>query len=103
MHGTPSPRKARMTMPCERGNDPKIMNEPNGGSERQAPTKAVPWKWIGLGILVIAMLIAVRVLPVTHWLTEFNQWLVHLALWGILPSIGRSLLATVLFFPPLVL
>ena len=90
-------------MPCERGNDPKIMNEPNGGSERQAPTKAVPWKWIGLGILVIALLIAVRVVPVTHWLTEFNQWIVHLGVWGILLFIVGYILATVLFFPASVL
>ncbi len=83
--------------------NPEIMNEQNGGTERHNHTKAVPWKWIGFVVLVIALLIAVRVLPVTHWLTEFNQWIVHLGIWGILLFIVGYILATVLFFPASVL
>ncbi|SRR6266478_2145923 len=83
--------------------NPKIRYEQNGASERHNHTKAVPWKWIGLVVLVVGLLIAVRVLPVTHWLTEFNQWIAHLGIWGILLFIVVYILATIFFFPGSVL
>jgi hypothetical protein len=54
------------------------MNGRNAESERRAVKRAVPWKWIGLAIAITALLIAVRVLPVTDWLTGFNYWVAHL-------------------------
>jgi uncharacterized membrane protein YdjX (TVP38/TMEM64 family) len=83
--------------------NPKIMNKQNGGSERRAQKKAVPGKSIGLGVLIIALFIALRVLPVAQWLTEFNRWIAHLGIWGTLLFIVVYILATVLFFPASVL
>jgi len=79
------------------------MNGPNGKSEPGAIKRAVPWKWIGLAIVIIALFTAVRVLPVTDWLTSFNYWVAHLGIWGVLLFILVYVLATVLFFPASIL
>jgi uncharacterized membrane protein YdjX (TVP38/TMEM64 family) len=81
--------------------DPKNMNERNG--ERDTLTRAVPWKWIGLGVLIIALFILLRVLPVTQWFTEFNLWIAHLGIWGVVLFMAVYVVATVLFFPASVL
>jgi uncharacterized membrane protein YdjX (TVP38/TMEM64 family) len=49
------------------------------------------------------LLIAARVLPVAEWLAEFNGWIAHLGIWGIILFIAGYILATVLFFPASVL
>ena len=79
------------------------MNEPNGNSKCQLPRKSVRWTWIGLGVLIIALFIAWRILPVVQWLTEFNRWIAQLGIWGILLFVLAYVLATVLFFPGSVL
>ena len=79
------------------------MNEQNGNSKCQAQTKSVRWTWNGFGVLAIALLIAVRVLPVAQWLMEFNRWAAQLGIRGILLFILAYVLATVLFFPASVL
>ena len=56
-----------------------------------------------LGNMIIALLIAVRVLPVTDWLTRFNYWVAHLGVWGVLLFILAYIFATVLFFPASIL
>jgi uncharacterized membrane protein YdjX (TVP38/TMEM64 family) len=79
------------------------MNETNGKSEPGTTKRAVAWKWIGLAIVIIALFTAVRVLPVTDWLTRFNYWVAHLGIWGVLLFILVYILATVLFFPASIL
>ena len=79
------------------------MNGTNGKSERGVIKRAVPWKWVGLVILVTALFIAVRLLPVTDWLTRFNYWVADLGSWGVLLFILVYILATVLFFPASIL
>jgi uncharacterized membrane protein YdjX (TVP38/TMEM64 family) len=79
------------------------MNGTNGKSEPVATKRAVPWKWIGLAIVIIALFTAVRVLPATDWLTRFNYWVAHLGIWGVLLFILVYILATVLFFPASIL
>jgi uncharacterized membrane protein YdjX (TVP38/TMEM64 family) len=79
------------------------MNGTNGKSEPGATKRAVPWKWIGLAVMIIALFTAVRVLPVTDWLTRFNYWVAHLGIWGVLLFILVYILATVLFFPASIL
>ncbi len=81
----------------------ETMNGQDGKSARQAAERAVPWKWIGLAVVIIALLVAVRVLPVTDWLTRFNYWVAHLGVWGVLVFILVYILATVLFFPASIL
>jgi uncharacterized membrane protein YdjX (TVP38/TMEM64 family) len=79
------------------------MNDQNGNSKCQGPTKSVRWTWTGLGVLLLALFIALRALPVAQWLTEFNRWIAQLGIWGILLFILAYVLATVLFFPASVL
>ena len=78
------------------------MNEHGGNGKMPGPDKN-RWKWIGLASLAIALLIAARVLPVGQWLAEFNGWVVHLGIWGILLFIAGYILATVLLFPASIL
>src|SRR5258707_10890153 len=79
------------------------MNGPDAEGARYATKRAVPWKWIGLAIVILALLIAARALPVTDWLTRFNYWVAHLGVWGVLLFILVYILATVLFFPASIL
>jgi uncharacterized membrane protein YdjX (TVP38/TMEM64 family) len=83
--------------------DLQIVNGRNAKSERHAAKRPVPWKWIGLASVIIASLIAVRILPVTDWLTRFNYWVAHLGVWGVLLFILVYIVATVLFFPASIL
>jgi uncharacterized membrane protein YdjX (TVP38/TMEM64 family) len=79
------------------------MNDRNADGEYGARTKAIPWKWIGIGVLVIALLISLRALPVTQWLTEFNHWIAQLGILGVVLFMAVYIVATVLFFPASVL
>src|SRR5215469_4417316 len=79
------------------------MGDRNGNSKCRDQTKSGRWKWIGLGVLVIASFTAVRVLPVAQWLTEFTRWMAQLGIWGVLLFILAYVSATVLFFPASVL
>jgi uncharacterized membrane protein YdjX (TVP38/TMEM64 family) len=79
------------------------MNDRNANGELGARTKAIPWQWIGIGVLTIALLISLRALPVTQWLTEFNHWIAQLRILGVALFIAMYIVATVLFFPASVL
>ena len=79
------------------------MNDRNANGELGARTKAIPWQWIGIGVLTIALLISLRALPVTQWLTEFNQWIAQLGILGVVLFMAVYIVATVLFFPASVL
>jgi uncharacterized membrane protein YdjX (TVP38/TMEM64 family) len=79
------------------------MNGTNGKSEPGATKRAVPWKWIGLAVVIIALCTAVRVLPITDWLARFNYGVADLGIWGVLLFILVYILAAVLFFPASIL
>jgi uncharacterized membrane protein YdjX (TVP38/TMEM64 family) len=79
------------------------MNGTNGKSEPGATKRAVPWKWIGLAVVIIALFTAVRVLPITDWLARFNYGVADLGIWGVLLFILVYILAAVLFFPASIL
>ena len=61
--------------------------------------KKWPWKWIGVGLAVIAAIVAVKFLPVTDWLKHFNDWVKGFGPWGVIFYIGVYAIATVLFLP----
>lgn len=61
--------------------------------------KNIPWKWIGAGLAVIALIVAVKFLPVAEWLKAFNEWVKSFGALGIVLYIGIYALATVLFLP----
>jgi uncharacterized membrane protein YdjX (TVP38/TMEM64 family) len=79
------------------------MSQTNSRKEHQANQRAISWQWFGVAVLIIALLVAVRVLPVADWLTRFNYWVAHLGVWGILLFLLVYILATVLFFPASIL
>jgi uncharacterized membrane protein YdjX (TVP38/TMEM64 family) len=57
------------------------------------------WKWIALGLGLIALSVAVSFLPVTEWVKAFTDWIRHLGLAGAFIFIGVYVLAAVLFLP----
>lgn len=61
--------------------------------------KSIPWKWIALALGVIALIVAVKFLPLSGWLNHFNKWIKGFGPWGVLLYIGVYAVATVLFLP----
>lgn len=61
--------------------------------------KSAIWKWAALGLGVIALVVAVKFLPVAHWLKGFDEWVKHFGAWGIVLYIAVYAVATVLFLP----
>ena len=62
-------------------------------------TRSLPWKWIALALGVVAVIVAVKFLPIADWLNGFNQWIKGFGVWGIILYVGVYALATVLFLP----
>jgi uncharacterized membrane protein YdjX (TVP38/TMEM64 family) len=40
------------------------------------------WRWILLGVAIVALFVATRVLPVGEWLRGFQSWVAHQGIWG---------------------
>ena len=58
-----------------------------------------PWKWIAVGIILVAMVSLRATLPIGEWLEHFNDWVAGLGPKGLIVYIGVYALATVLFLP----
>ena len=56
-------------------------------------------KWIVIALVVVALSVAVYVLPVKAWLGAFVDWVQHLGPWGVVIFIAAYAAATVLFLP----
>lgn len=59
----------------------------------------LPWKWIALGVAIVALIVAVRLLPVATWLRSFSAWAGNLGAFGFILFVVVYALATVLFLP----
>ena len=57
------------------------------------------WKWILFALVLIALVVASRMLPLTEWLKSFNQWVAGLGPAGVVIFIIVYVIATVLFAP----
>jgi uncharacterized membrane protein YdjX (TVP38/TMEM64 family) len=57
------------------------------------------WKWILFALVLIALIVASRMLPLTVWLKSFNQWVAGLGPAGVVIFIVVYVIATVLFAP----
>lgn len=57
------------------------------------------WKWIALGAVLGALIVGVRLLPVTEELKNFSQWAGRLGPLGLVVFVAAYALATVLFVP----
>lgn len=57
------------------------------------------WKWIALGLWLIALSAAATFLPVKDWVKAFSDWVQTLGGLGVVVFIGAYALATVLFLP----
>ncbi len=62
-----------------------------------------PWKWIVLGLVVVALLVARQALPLGDWLASFNTWVGQMGCVGMLVFAAVYVIATVLFLPGAIL
>ena len=65
--------------------------------------KAIPWKWIGIAVVVAALIAAARLLPVREWLKSFQDWVHGMGPAGMLLYAAVYIAAVVLFVPGIVL
>jgi len=77
------------------------MNKPAGKSTSEHREK--PWKWVGLGLAVLAIVVAGRILPIQAWLMDFDQWIAGKGMEGLLVFTVGFAAGTVLFIPGSVL
>jgi len=73
------------------------MTESAGRSTNNDRQKS--WKWIALGLVVLAIMLAARILPVGVWLMDFDQWIAGKGTSGFLIFAAGYALGTVLFVP----
>lgn len=77
----------------------KGMGTSTAAADNQKKKGGIPWKWIGAGGVVLALLVAMQVLPVGEWLKAFNEWVEGLGAVGLLIFIATYIMATILFLP----
>ena len=61
------------------------------------------WRWILLGVAIVALFVATRVLPVGEWLRGFQSWVTHQGVWGGVVYGVVYTIAVLLFVPGSVL
>jgi uncharacterized membrane protein YdjX (TVP38/TMEM64 family) len=72
-------------------------------NEQKSGSKAAVGRLFWLFAIVIALFVAMKFLPVQHWLRDFNNWVGQMGVAGILIFIGVYAVATVLLAPGAIL
>lgn len=68
--------------------------------ETQGQSTALPWGKLLAGLVVlIALVVASRLLPVNEWLQGFNAWVGGLGPWGMVIFVGAYVVAAILLLP----
>ena len=65
--------------------------------------RRVSWKWIAAIAAVVALVVAVRVLPIGRWLAAFQEWVKGMGAAGMVLYGAVYIAAVVLFVPGIVL
>ncbi|MGI8966266.1 MAG: TVP38/TMEM64 family protein, partial [Limisphaerales bacterium] len=61
--------------------------------------KDLPWKWIGLGVALIGLIVASRFLPLGEWTKTFSDWIKNNGAIGYIIFVAAYVVGTILFFP----
>ena len=61
--------------------------------------KRIPWQWIALGVVLVAVTVGWLFLPVDEWAQAFHRWIRQLGVWGGVMFAGVYILCTVLPAP----
>ena len=70
---------------------------------KSARKRAIPWGWLTLGAVGAALFAAWRLLPVSDWLKDFQDWIAGLGPWGGVLYGVAYVVAALLFVPGIVL
>ncbi len=62
-------------------------------------SKNLPWKWMLLGAVLIAVIAGWFLLPLEEWAKSFNVWIKGLGVWGGVIFAGIYIIATVILAP----
>ena len=65
--------------------------------------RSFPWKWVGVGVLLVGLGVLRVYLPIGEWLERFTNWVSGLGPRGMLVYVGVYVLATILLLPGSVL
>jgi uncharacterized membrane protein YdjX (TVP38/TMEM64 family) len=86
------PAREARTLPIPRHSEEMTANDKNG-------PKGTVGRLVALIIIVIALFLAMRFLPVQQWLRNFNDWVGQMGVAGIFIFIGVYAIAAVLLAP----
>ena len=65
--------------------------------------RRVSWKWVAVIAAIVALVVAVRLLPIGRWLGEFQEWVKGMGAAGMVLYGAVYIAAVVLFVPGIVL
>jgi uncharacterized membrane protein YdjX (TVP38/TMEM64 family) len=68
-------------------------------TQHDKSNRGIPWLWIGVALVVVALIAAWSLLPIGDWLQAFRQWIASLGVWGYLIFAAVYIVATVLVAP----
>lgn len=68
-------------------------------ASQESQARKAPWKWLAVGILISALILSGRLLPLSEWLKQFNAWVEGLGPLGIVVYALAYAVAAVLLFP----
>jgi uncharacterized membrane protein YdjX (TVP38/TMEM64 family) len=79
------------------------MTEHTGEVTAESGGRAGSWKPIVFGVVVVALIVATKVLPVAEYLQAALEWVQSIGVWGPVVIVGIYILACVLFVPGVIL
>ncbi|MGH8251056.1 MAG: TVP38/TMEM64 family protein [Steroidobacteraceae bacterium] len=72
-------------------------------SKKSARKSNAVWKWAALGVGVVGLFFASRLLPFGEWIEQFTGWIEQKGALGVALFVGGYVLGVLLFFPGLLL
>lgn len=80
-------------------NHPNASDPSDGEGEKRPPRSTQIWKWIGLGVAVLALFLAARFLPLLEWMETFRLWSKGFGVAGIFIYGGVFALVSIFLLP----
>lgn len=76
-----------------------MSSPPQAATPAEKKKPGIPKSWILLGLAMVALMVTMRVLPLSDWLEQFNTWVADLGWVGYLVFMAFYVVAVVAFVP----